>query len=95
MRLNESKYFFSGLTNRNLFRIKFKDPYEEVHLRDETTQNIRSVVFSPKGTYLAFRTDKKYDLFIYTNIIIFIKILSFNHYKNMIKIENYLYIYIK
>ncbi|XP_047536402.1 eukaryotic translation initiation factor 2A [Vanessa atalanta] len=52
----------AGLTNRNLFRIKFGEPYEEVNVRDETTTNIRSIVFSPKGTYLAYRTDKKAEI---------------------------------
>ncbi|XP_045761274.1 eukaryotic translation initiation factor 2A [Maniola jurtina] len=52
----------AGLTNRNLFRIQFQEPYEEIILRDETTPNIRSITFSPKGTYLAYRTDRKAEI---------------------------------
>ncbi|CAG9575982.1 unnamed protein product [Danaus chrysippus] len=52
----------AGLTNRNLFRIGFQEPYKEVAVRDETTTNIRSFIFSPKGTYVAYRTDKKAEI---------------------------------
>uniref|UniRef100_S4PJP5 Eukaryotic translation initiation factor 2A n=1 Tax=Pararge aegeria TaxID=116150 RepID=S4PJP5_9NEOP len=52
----------AGLTNRSLFRIQLQEPYEETILRDETTPNIRSITFSPKGTYLAYRTDKKAEI---------------------------------
>ncbi|OWR46253.1 putative Eukaryotic translation initiation factor 2A, partial [Danaus plexippus plexippus] len=52
----------AGLTNRNLFRIGFQEPYKEVAVRDEATTNIRSFIFSPKGTYIAFRTDKKAEI---------------------------------
>lgn len=56
---NQKSTSLSGLTNRALFRIELQEPYEEVILRDEKTPNIRSVIFSPKGTYLAYRTDRK------------------------------------
>ncbi|CAH0722745.1 unnamed protein product, partial [Brenthis ino] len=52
----------AGLTNRSVFRIEFREPYEEITLRDETTPNIRNIIFSPKGTYLAYRTDKKAEI---------------------------------
>lgn len=52
----------SGLTSKNIFLVEFEPPYGEISLRDETTTNIRSIVFSPKGTYLAYRTDKKFVL---------------------------------
>lgn len=50
---------FPGLTTKNIFLVDFKEPYAETNLRDETTTNIRGIIFSPKGTYLAYRTDKK------------------------------------
>ncbi|XP_072935820.1 eukaryotic translation initiation factor 2A [Epargyreus clarus] len=52
----------AGLTNKGLFLIELQEPYDEKVLRDETTVNIRSLVFSPKGTYLAYRTDKKAEI---------------------------------
>ncbi|XP_045510592.1 eukaryotic translation initiation factor 2A [Colias croceus] len=52
----------TGLTNKNLFLVDFQEPYTEKVLRDETTPNIRSVVFSPKGNYLAYRTDRKVEI---------------------------------
>lgn len=51
---------FPGLTTKNIFLVDFKEPYAETNLRDETTTNIRGIIFSPKGTYLAYRTDKKW-----------------------------------
>ncbi|XP_041974244.1 eukaryotic translation initiation factor 2A isoform X2 [Aricia agestis] len=51
-----------GLTNKNIFRVNFQEPYQEVTVRDESTPNIRSLVFSPKGNYLAYRTDKKLEV---------------------------------
>nr|XP_049698607.1 eukaryotic translation initiation factor 2A [Helicoverpa armigera] len=54
--------YIAGLTSKNIFLIDFKEPYDEKNLRDETTTNIRSIIFSPKGTYLAYRTDKKVDI---------------------------------
>ncbi|KAM3966790.1 eukaryotic translation initiation factor 2A [Aphomia sociella] len=51
-----------GLTNKNIFLIEFNEPYGETTLRDEKTPNIRSVIYSPKGTYLAYRTDKKAEI---------------------------------
>ncbi|KAG7304377.1 hypothetical protein JYU34_011317 [Plutella xylostella] len=52
----------AGLTNKELFLFECKEPFQEKTLRDETTKNIRSIVFSPKGTYLAYRTDKKAEI---------------------------------
>ncbi|XP_063834256.1 eukaryotic translation initiation factor 2A [Ostrinia nubilalis] len=52
----------AGLTNKNIFLVDFKEPYAEKNLRDEATLNIRSIIFSPKGTYLAYRTDKKAEI---------------------------------
>ncbi|XP_050673371.1 eukaryotic translation initiation factor 2A isoform X1 [Leptidea sinapis] len=51
-----------GLSNKGLFQLNFEEPYEEKQLRDGATQNIRSVVVSPKGNYLAYRTDKKVEI---------------------------------
>lgn len=58
-RLCTTYLLFAGLTNKNIFLVDFKEPYAEKNLRDESTPNIRSIIFSPKGTYLAYRTDKK------------------------------------
>ncbi|XP_048005469.1 eukaryotic translation initiation factor 2A isoform X2 [Leguminivora glycinivorella] len=52
----------AGLTNKNIFLVEFKEPYAEKTLRDETTTNIRSLIFSPKGGYLAYRTDKRAEI---------------------------------
>lgn len=49
----------AGLTNKSIFLVEFKEPYAEKKLRDETTPNIRGIVYSPKGNYLAYRTDRK------------------------------------
>ncbi|XP_013167113.1 PREDICTED: eukaryotic translation initiation factor 2A-like [Papilio xuthus] len=54
--------YITGLTNKNLFLVEFQEPYTEKVLRDESTPNIRSIVYSPKGTYLAYRTDKKAEI---------------------------------
>ncbi|KAL0850018.1 hypothetical protein ABMA28_011928 [Loxostege sticticalis] len=54
--------YIAGLTNKNIFLVDFKEPYAEKNLRDESTPNIRSIIFSPKGTYLAYRTDKKAEI---------------------------------
>lgn len=54
--------YIAGLTNKSIFLIDFKEPFAEKALRDETTTNIRSTIFSPKGTYLAYRTDKKAEI---------------------------------
>ncbi|RVE49429.1 hypothetical protein evm_005941 [Chilo suppressalis] len=51
-----------GLTNKSIFLIEFKETFSERALRDETTTNIRSIVFSPKGNYLAYRNDKKAEI---------------------------------
>ncbi|CAH0747244.1 unnamed protein product [Diatraea saccharalis] len=51
-----------GLTNKSIFLVDFKEPYSEKELRDENTTNIRSIIFSPKGTSLAYRTDKKAEI---------------------------------
>ncbi|XP_026764409.2 eukaryotic translation initiation factor 2A isoform X1 [Galleria mellonella] len=52
----------TGLTNKNIFLVEFKEPYGETTLRDETTPNIRSIIYSPKGTYLAYRSDRKAEI---------------------------------
>ncbi|XP_073945804.1 eukaryotic translation initiation factor 2A [Choristoneura fumiferana] len=52
----------AGLTNKNIFLVEFKEPYVERNLRDETTTNIRSIIFSTKGGYLAYRTDKRAEV---------------------------------
>ncbi|XP_053601637.1 eukaryotic translation initiation factor 2A [Plodia interpunctella] len=52
----------TGLTNKNIFLVEFKEPFVEKNLRDESTPNIRSIVYSPKGSYLAYRTDKKAEI---------------------------------
>ncbi|XP_059049080.1 eukaryotic translation initiation factor 2A [Achroia grisella] len=52
----------AGLTNKNIFLVEFKEPYGEKTLRDETTPNIRSIIYSPKGTYLAYRSDRKVEI---------------------------------
>ncbi|XP_045513487.1 eukaryotic translation initiation factor 2A [Pieris brassicae] len=52
----------TGLTNKNLFVVDFEEPYSEKAVRDESTPNIRSIIYSPKGNYLAYRTDKKVDV---------------------------------
>ncbi|XP_022826159.1 eukaryotic translation initiation factor 2A [Spodoptera litura] len=54
--------YIAGLTTKNIFLVDFKEPYAETNLRDETTTNIRGIIFSPKGTYLAYRTDKKVEI---------------------------------
>lgn len=54
--------FIAGLTSKNIFLIDFKEPYEEKPFGEEAVVNIRSIVFSPKGTYLAYRTDKKAEI---------------------------------
>ncbi|KAI5642236.1 eukaryotic translation initiation factor eIF2A domain-containing protein [Phthorimaea operculella] len=52
----------SGLTNKSIFLVEFKEPYTEKVLRDETTPNLRGLIYSPKGQYLAYRTDKKAEI---------------------------------
>ncbi|CAK1599988.1 unnamed protein product [Parnassius mnemosyne] len=54
--------YIAGVTNKSLFLIEFQEPYTEKILRDESTPNIRSLVYSPKGNYLAYRTDKKAEI---------------------------------
>ncbi|CAG4963296.1 unnamed protein product [Parnassius apollo] len=54
--------YIAGLTNKSLFIIEFQEPYTEKVLRDEGTPNIRSLIYSPKGNYLAYRTDKKAEI---------------------------------
>ncbi|KOB73753.1 Eukaryotic translation initiation factor 2A [Operophtera brumata] len=49
----------AGLTSKNIFLIEFGEPFGQKILRDETTTNVRNIIYSPKGAYLAYRTDKK------------------------------------
>lgn len=52
----------AGLTNKSIFLVELKEPYAEKILRDETTANVRGIIFSSKGSYLAYRTDKKTEI---------------------------------
>ncbi|KAL4715260.1 hypothetical protein ACJJTC_007842 [Scirpophaga incertulas] len=52
----------AGLTNKNIFVMDFKEPFTEKIIKDENTPNIRSMLFSNKGNYLAYRTDKKVEI---------------------------------
>ncbi|GBP22933.1 Eukaryotic translation initiation factor 2A [Eumeta japonica] len=51
-----------GLSNKGIFAVECKETYVEKCIRDETTVNIRSILFSAKGKYLAYRTDKRTDV---------------------------------
>ncbi|XP_028028388.1 eukaryotic translation initiation factor 2A [Bombyx mandarina] len=52
----------AGLTNKSIFLLEFKEPYCEKTLRDESTTNVRGIICSPKGSYLAYRTDRKSEI---------------------------------
>ncbi|XP_068628355.1 eukaryotic translation initiation factor 2A [Battus philenor] len=54
--------YITGLTNRGLFLVECTEPYAEKVIRDESTPNIRSLIYSSKGNYLAYRTDKKAEI---------------------------------
>lgn len=48
-----------GLSNRGIFVLDSSEPYNEKYIKDETSgKKISSIIYSPKGNYLAYRTDR-------------------------------------